>query len=1117
MSNALNTPQLEVPDSLSQQLRAFRSRVWATKSLQTILLCGVAVLVAFLSVYLCDRFFDTPWQARLAIFLLVFSVFYLVPQTIYRWFWKHRTLEQLARLLRVREPAVGDQLLSVIELAHNDQEQSRSRSLCAAAISQVAEAAKARNFNQAAPRTYLSMLGVVLLASGLTSAALAIAFPAAASSAWSRFATPWFNTPRYTFTTLEPIATNRVVPHGEVAPLEIRLAESTRWRPESATLKIGAQPTIAVSLDESTYHFDLPPQIETVSATIRVGDFVQELQIEPKIRPELSSSIATVQLPQYLQHDEELVIDTRGGSLTAVQGSRALIRATASRNLASAAVNGQPTAVQAAAFSTETIAMDKDASELEFWWKDHDQLEPRTPFRLSVKPTPDEPPSIVAQDLPRQAVVLDSEQLNFQALAVDDFGIKRMGIVWRGLDNRLASQALADEKILASGGPSERSLQLPAVFSATGLGITPQPLEVRLWVEDYLPDRPRVLGPPHILYVLSAEEHAIWIMNQMSKWHREAMDVRDKELQLYADNKRLRSSSPEELEDEKLRQELRRESAAEAANGRRLSNLSSVGATLLQTAARNPEIGVGHLDKWAEMLKILNDIGQKRMPSVSDLLKESSEEKQLARGEPAQSNESSPGQSKTQPQAPKAGKSLAQGNATAKPSTANLDEAAKKAIPKISDGESSLQPNENSDIDDTAESKPKKDGSKQGLPTTTLAGPPKAADKQKTEEPTSDEPADELGSLNKAIDEQADLLAEFEKVVDELNMVLSNLEGSTLVKRLKAASRLQNDVAEKIGSRIDSVFGLSSNISLEDKNSLKQIAKVEEEQRQTISYIMDDLQSFFDRRRMNQFKVVLDDMKQLDVLTAIDSLVEDIPKEQGVSMAQTEYWSDTLDRWGEDLVDPACSGQCPGSKDSDSLPPSLILEAMRILEGEMNLRESTRVAEQARTAIQASEQRDEALRLGGLQADLQNRTAHLIDSIEELPEGANRFAKDLKLLREVHQVMGEAVTILTPVADNMGDTGSNAIAAETEAIELLLKSKRINPKGGGGGGSDPGGGGTGTTSESALALVGAGLNQNERREAREVSQVTGETGQSLPEEFRAGLDEYFNRLERTQR
>ena len=40
---------------------------------------------------------------------------------------------------------------------------------------------------------------------------------------------------------------------------------------------------------------------------------------------------------------------------------------------------------------------------------------------------------------------------------------------------------------------------------------------------------------------------------------------------------------------------------------------------------RNPEFGVGHLEKWAEMLQILKDIANNRMPSVADLLKQSAQ------------------------------------------------------------------------------------------------------------------------------------------------------------------------------------------------------------------------------------------------------------------------------------------------------------------------------------------------------------------------------------------------------------------------------------------------------------------------------------------------------------
>jgi hypothetical protein len=71
---------------------------------------------------------------------------------------------------------------------------------------------------------------------------------------------------------------------------------------------------------------------------------------------------------------------------------------------------------------------------------------------------------------------------------------------------------------------------------------------------------------------------------------------------------------------------------------------------------------------------------------------------------------------------------------------------------------------------------------------------------------------------------------------------------------------------------------------------------------------MDDMQAYFDRRRMQKFKSVLDDMAKQDVVGGLRQLGDDLPKENGLSMAQCEYWSDTLDRWAEDLVDPASGG-----------------------------------------------------------------------------------------------------------------------------------------------------------------------------------------------------------------
>ena len=186
-----------------------------------------------------------------------------------------------------------------------------------------------------------------------------------------------------------------------------------------------------------------------------------------------------------------------------------------------------------------------------------------------------------------------------------------------------------------------------------------------------------------------------------------------------------------------------------------------------------------------------------------------------------------------------------------------------------------------------------------------------------------------------------------------------------------------------------------------------------------------------------------------------------------------------------------------------------MLEVLQILEAEVNLRETTRVAQQARPAMKSEDYDSRAKDLSDTQEQLRKRVDKVIDRIGELPDAAANFGKELQLLGEVSQVMIEATAILA-----QPDTGKPAIAAETEAIELLLHSKGINPKGGGGGGATPGGGGGGTTTDSALALVGSGNNDKEVKESRGVSQATGDTGASFPEEFRSGLDEFFNRLDK---
>ena len=1091
MSSVAPSRRLTIPPTLRAQLADFRKRVWKTKMLEAVTLALSGLLFAFLTVFCIDRIIDPPRSVHYGVFGSVVLLWMSVPYAFHRWVWQNRSLKQVANLLRRREPNIGDQLLGVIELADSATEQARSPVLCAAAIEQVAQAAQKRDLNLAAPKSRIRNWSVTATITGSLTLVLAALVPAAAWNSLTRLVAPWRETPRYTFTQIHPLQNEVVVPHGESVTLTVSLTESTRWRPGRASLELDRLPGMVAQLQGHDYEFQIPPQTSDSGMYLRVGDYVQTIRLVPKLRPELVDARAQVTLPEYLELPTAVEKDVRGGVLSAVEGSHAIVAAKVSRSLRSAAVGGMAVDVESDRFRSPSLPITSEQRNVQLSWSDADGLSGFQPFELAVKGIPDEPPSVATQDLPRQSVILNTEQINFTALAADDFGVKNIGLSWRGIDDALVGKPAIGERLLAPGGPDQNSIQTPGVFSASALGIDPQPIEVRVWAEDYLPNRPRVESAPHTFFVLSPEQHAIWMTEQLSKWHRLALDVRDREMRLHETNKQLRNTPPGELEGDALAKRLQDQATAEAANGRQLANLSRAGEDLIRQASRNSEIGVGHLEKWAEMLQILKDISANRMPSVADLLKQAAVQNAMA------ANKSNAG--------PKAGQVRASlpGNPNAAEVSPELEN--KPKMPTISDVESSQQPAEDL-LAKGEESKKKKKPSQPSLrlPTTTLLGPASTSEQEQPEEPQ-----EEPEKMDQAVQEQADLLAEFEKIAEELNAILANLEGSTLVKRLKAAARQQMQVADRISERIDSVFGNPATGEQEDRTALAELAGVEKQSSQTVSYIMDDMYAYYERRRMNQFKLVFDEMRQVAVVNALDELGDEISKVQGVSIAQAEYWSDNLDRWAEDLVDPASSGECPGGKSADSLPPSVILEVLKILEGEVNLREATRVAEKARPGLEKMKHEIEATKLSETQVALQERLGAVCDRIEQLPDGATRFAKDLGLLRSVDNVMLQAVDIL-----RSGETGEPAIAAETEAIELLLKSQRVNPKAGGGGGNSPGGGGEGTTQDSALALIGAGVNPNEKKETREIQQATGETGSILPEEFRAGLDIYFSKLEK---
>jgi hypothetical protein len=478
------------------------------------------------------------------------------------------------------------------------------------------------------------------------------------------------------------------------------------------------------------------------------------------------------------------------------------------------------------------------------------------------------------------------------------------------------------------------------------------------------------------------------------------------------------------------------------------------------------------------MLKSLQDIASKKMPSVADLLKQSAG----AKSQPSQS-----GQSSQQSQKPST------------PQPAN--EAPKKPnMPSITDREASMsKPAEAKNDPNAKPAAPKPSTLK--LPTTQMAA---AAPKEgKKDEAQPQTPAQQ--KMDAAIEEQELLLAEFAKVSDELAAVLASLEASTFVKRLKKASRDQLVAAKDLNTKTLSAFGL-------EKQPVKEAASIAEHEKgqsETVRLIQSDLEAYYARKPEMHFKTVIGQMKETQVVKALHTLGDQAAVNlSGSSMVGAEFWADTLDRWAEEMVAASECKAC-SSCSSDSLPPEIVLKVMKALRDEMKLRDETREAENAKPAVDPKVYAKQSNDLASKQFGIRLNVRGAFDDILHLPSANEKFGKELKLLDAVMQVMDEAGSLL-----DKPDTGAPAIAAETEAIELLLQAKRPNPKGGGGGGSNPGGGGSAaSTGLAALADLGEGDDAATNVDARPVGQATGKAGRELPEEFKTGLDAYFNKLE----
>jgi hypothetical protein len=510
-----------LPEELRRQFSAVRRRLWQVET--TVAVCWVlaGLIISVLALFISDRLWNTPVWLRTTFFLLGLGVTLAAGyQWARRWIWNRRTDRELANLVQKKYRLLGDRLLGIVELAQEQAHQANfSPALYQAAIRQVAGEAKEYNFGESVNTQRAKKLAMAAGVAALVWIVVALALPQASWNAFLRWVAPGAGVPRYSLVTLEGLPKELIVPYGEPFVVSGGVNYRSWWKPGRVSAQLPTPPQVEGLVDEGKIHLQVPGQIENGVLRVQVGDARADIKVTPVHRPSLSKMAAMVQLPEYLHYPDQTEV-LQSGSMLAVEGSRIAFHGKVTRPLSAAVM--QPEGGKAASLKidgenfTSASAQPDASAEYTFNWRDDLGLSNATPLRLAVQIQKDAPPVPELPDLPRETAVLDSDVLRIHEQARDDFGVRDLGLTWDVTSSAPLTESITTEiKIVTPSAHVKKAgktfLWSPQLFRIPA----DSTVELQGYARDYFPDRERIRTGLYHIRVLSPQEHAEMVREQL--------------------------------------------------------------------------------------------------------------------------------------------------------------------------------------------------------------------------------------------------------------------------------------------------------------------------------------------------------------------------------------------------------------------------------------------------------------------------------------------------------------------------------------------------------------------------------------------------------------------------
>ncbi|MCX6986356.1 MAG: hypothetical protein NT118_16660, partial [Lentisphaerae bacterium] len=582
---------LKLPDSLDAQLREFQRKLRAVESATAILSVFCIASISFAALYLSDRAWDSPAILRFVLFLAGFAPFIiLIYYTLHHIFRERRDFKNLSILVQKHHRKLGDSLLGVIELAENkDHSQNVSRELCSAAISNIAEKAESMDFCEAINRQKLKRLLACVLAIMIILLDLFIFTKPAFSSSFLRWTMPFSQIERFTYVKITGIPQNITVPHGEEFEIVCRLDDSSVFKPRHVKFRTGQELSKKAAFTEGAAKLKISGQTKPVDIKIWSGDFRKTVRITPVHRPVLLSLEAAVKLPDYTGRSG-IKTKISEKSFSILEGGSYSIEGKINRGLKSAEILSTGSVrkslkIRGNNFSTETF-MAEPAQKNCISWSDIYGLGP------------------------------------LQATAEDDYGVSELGMVYSAADPENEKRILkSGGASLAKGSPDKTKIDSEFMFCPRLMNIPEKTIvTLQSTANDYFPKRPATLSRQYKIYVLSRQEHASLIQQELESIMAKLEDLVWREEENLEKNRDIGKLPGQEMKKEETSEKIAEQENAEKSNSEDLEMQNEKILKLIEEALRNSEFPAKTIAEWAKILKTAYEVSQTDMKAVEKSL-----------------------------------------------------------------------------------------------------------------------------------------------------------------------------------------------------------------------------------------------------------------------------------------------------------------------------------------------------------------------------------------------------------------------------------------------------------------------------------------------------------------